>query len=201
MEKVLRHFKKQDPTLYKHAARLQKNIKLIQKDNSANYFYRLCREIICQQLSMKAGSAILERFTKLFESAQVAPENVLHLSHEQLRAVGMSNAKARYVKNLAEHVVSGRLEMNSLDELTDEGVVSALTKVKGIGPWTAEMFLMFVLGRPNVFSFGDLGLKKGLMKVYGFKAVPTKAQTEKIIAAWSPYKTYGALVLWACLDE
>jgi len=128
------------------------------------------------------------------------PFDILSMSHGQLRATGMSNAKARYVRNLAEEIVHGDLPISSLDSMTDEEVIDKLTKVKGIGPWTAEMFLMFTLGREDVFSFGDLGLKKAIIKIYGFKKDPARKQIEKIISRWSPYKTYASRILWASLE-
>ena len=112
----------------------------------------------------------------------------------------MSHAKARYLKHLAEEIVHGDLPIFHLNSMTDQEIISKLTKVKGIGPWTAEMFLMFTLGRDDVFSFGDLGLKKAVIKIYGFKKDPTRKQIEKIISSWSPYKTYASRILWASLE-
>lgn len=201
MNKILTHFQKHDLVLHTHAVRLWSKIKIPEKEKPENYFFKLCREIIGQQLSSQSGAAIFARFLKLFPSGVVNPTDILSLSHEQLRAVGMSNAKARYVRNLAENLFNNTLHLNRLDEMPNNEVVEELTKVKGIGPWTAEMFLIFTLGREDVFSFGDLGLKKGLMKIYGFKKEPTKKQIEKLISKWTPYKSYASLTLWAVLDE
>jgi DNA-3-methyladenine glycosylase II len=201
MKKVLNHFRKQDPIIYKHLVRLGKQIKTIKKDKPDNYFYRLCREIVCQQLSSQSGNAILGRFIKLFPHGIVRPNDILSINHDQLRSTGMSNAKARYVRNLAENIVQGDLQIDKLNTMTDNEVVLELTRVKGIGPWTAEMFLIFTLGRQDVFSFGDLGLKKGLIKIYNLKKEVTKEQIENIISHWAPYKTYASLVLWASLDK
>ena len=197
-KKILNHFRINDPILHSYA--LQVELSPTKKDSLKNYFYRLCREIICQQLSDRAGEAIFNRFQKLFSNNTIVPSDVLSISHEKLRASGMSNAKARYVKNLADSVIKKELNFSSFDSLTDIEIVKELTKVKGIGPWTAEMFLMFVLGRENIFSHGDLGLKKGIIKVYKLKKEPTKKQVEKIISQWSPYKTYGSRILWASLE-
>ncbi|KKT38312.1 MAG: HhH-GPD family protein [Candidatus Gottesmanbacteria bacterium GW2011_GWB1_44_11c] len=117
------------------------------------------------------------------------------------KSTGMSHAKARYVRNLAEAIVSGELDVAHLDCLTDEDVIAKLSKVKGIGPWTSEMFLMFVLGREDVFSHGDLGLRKGIKKIYGLKKDPTKKKIENIISRWSPYKTYASRILWMSLEN
>ena len=197
-KQILNHFKINDPILYSYA--LQIGLSSIKRDSPKNYFYRLCREIICQQLSDRAGEAIFNRFQKLFSNQIIVPSDILSISHEKLRASGMSNAKARYVKNLADSVTKRELNFSSFHSLADIEIVKELTKVKGIGSWTAEMFLMFVLGRENIFSHGDLGLKKGIIKVYKLKKDPTKKQVEKIISQWSPYKTYGSRILWASLE-
>ncbi len=112
----------------------------------------------------------------------------------------MSNAKAKYVKNLAETIIKGIIEIDNLDDLSDEEVKKELLQVKVIGPWTAEMFLMFTLVRPDVFSHGDLGLKKGIKKIYRFKKDPSIKTVEIIIKKWSPYKTYACLILWESME-
>lgn len=199
-KKILNHFKKHDPILYSYAIKVGK-LEVIKKDKPENYFYRLCREIVCQQLSDKAGSTIFSRFQKLFPNGLVTAPDVLSISHEQLRASGMSNAKARYIRNLAEDCIHGDFPILYLDTMNDEEILQVLTKVKGIGPWTAQMFLMFTLAREDIFSHGDLGLKKGLIKMYNLKKNPTKNQIEKIISKWSPYKTYASRILWASLEK
>ena len=198
-KKILNHFKKHDPLLYSCAIKVGE-LEVIKKDKPENYFFRLSREIICQQLSGKAGEAIFNRFKKLFPNGLVTALDILSISHGRLRASGMSHAKARYVRNLAEAIIHGDLPILHLDLMADEEILKVLTKVKGIGPWTAQMFLMFTLGRKDIFSHGDLGLKKGIMKVYKLKTEPTKNQTEKIIIKWSPYKTYASRILWASLE-
>ena len=198
-KKILNHFKKHDPIIHEWAVRVGE-LEIIKKDRPDNYFYRLSREIVCQQLSGKAGEAIFNRFKKLFPNEIVTALDILSISHEKLRASGMSNAKARYVRNLAEETIHGDLPILHLDSMSDEEIIKVLTKVKGIGPWTAQMFLMFTLGREDIFSQGDLGLKKGLLKIYKLKNQPTKNQIEKIIFKWSPYKTYASRILWASLE-
>ncbi len=197
-DKILNHFKKNDPVLYSFFLKIK--IKPIKKDKPQNYFYRLCEQIICQQLSEKAGDAIFTRFNKLFSKDNIHPQDILSLPHEKIRATGMSNSKVKYVKNLAEAIVNQELKINILDQLTDEKVIEELIKIKGIGPWTAEMFLMFVLGRENIFSYGDLGLRKAIKKIYGFKKDPTKNEIKKIITHWSPYKTHASRILWYSLN-
>lgn len=199
MKHVLEHFKIKDPTLHKYALKV-KRIEPIKKDKPDRYFYQLCRDIVGQQLSGKAADTIFGRFEKLFPDGIIQPPDILAIPHEKMRSVGMSNAKARYVRHLAEAYLHEGLPLLELDSMADEEIIIELTKVKGIGRWTAEMFLIFTLGRGDVFSFGDLGLKKGLMKVYGFKKEPTKKQIEKIVKNWSPYKSFASRVLWGSLE-
>lgn len=199
MKKIIQHFKRKDPVLHKYALKIKK-IDPINKEKPERYFYQLCRDIVGQQLSGKAADTIFGRFEKLFTGGKIQPSDILAISHEKMRAVGMSNAKARYVRHLAEAFLHEGLQLLQLDSMADEEVIVELTKVKGIGRWTAEMFLIFTLGRDDVFSFGDLGLKKGLMKVYGFKKEPPKKQIEKIVKNWSPYKSFASRVLWGSLE-
>lgn len=199
MKKILQHFKSKDPTLHKYALKAKK-ITPVKKEKPERYFYQLCRDIVGQQLSGKAADTIFGRFEKLFPKGIIQPQDILSIPHDALRGVGMSHAKARYVRHLAEAFLHEGLQLLQLDSMADEEIIIELTKVKGIGRWTAEMFLIFTLGREDVFSFGDLGLKKGLMKVYGFKKEPTKKQIEKIVKNWSPHKSYASRVLWGSLE-
>ncbi|HCI05388.1 MAG: putative DNA-3-methyladenine glycosylase [Parcubacteria group bacterium GW2011_GWC1_45_9] len=198
--KILNHFKKKDKTLYKWALKVGK-LEEIKKDRPGNYFSRLCYEIVGQQLSGKVASVIFLRFKKLFPGNKVTAKKVAAMPHKKLRGVGMSNAKAKYVKYLAKAVLDKKLPLSKFDEMTDEEVRESLLAVKGIGPWTCEMFLMFTLARPDIFSFGDLGLRKGLMKIYRFKKEPSRKKAEKIIASWSPYKSFASRILWQSLDN
>jgi DNA-3-methyladenine glycosylase II len=197
-KKVLNHFKAQDPILYSYALQVGE-ITTREKSEPEEYFVHLCNQIICQQLSDRAGDTIFSRFKILFPHKPIKPSDVVSISHEALRATGMSHAKVRYVRNLAQDITNGIVPISKLHTMTDEDVIKTLTKVKGIGRWTAEMFLMFALCRPDVFSYGDLGLRKGIMKIYGFKKEPEKKKMEKIAQKWSPYKTYASRVLWASL--
>lgn len=165
-----------------------------------SFFAKLCQEIIGQQLAGKAAKAIHDRFTGLFPNKKVTPDRVLAIPDQELRDVGMSWAKAKYIKNLAQKTKNNEVSLNKLTDLDDEAVVTELTKVKGIGRWTAEMFLMFTLNRENVFSHGDLGLNKAIMRLYGFKDKPSEEKVDKIINKWTPYKTYGCLALWSIFD-
>lgn len=197
--KVKSHFKNNDTVIYRVIVKM-KEISLPEPVKSTDYFSKLCREIIAQQLASKAAHAIIERFYNLFSGKKVTPGGILKLSDQELRNVGMSWAKVRYIKDLAQKVKSRAVAFEKLNDLDDEAVIEELIKVKGIGRWTAEMFLMFTLGREDVFSHGDLGLRKAIKKLYCFKEMPTIEEVEKIVSCWSPYKTYGCLALWSIFD-
>jgi DNA-3-methyladenine glycosylase II len=195
LKKIKNHFKKVDAILYKAI----KDLYLLEKVSPKDYFAKLCGEIINQQLSDKASATIYKRFQKLFPDGKITPERTLNLTHQELRGTGTSNAKVKFIKSLAQKVVNKEAQLEKLDSMTDEEVIKELTKIKGIGPWTAEMFIMFSLGREDVFSHGDLGLNKAIKKLYGFKKEPTRKQIEKITKKWSPYRTYACTILWHSL--
>lgn len=198
MKHIYNHFKTADPTLF---AVLQKigEIEHLALRNTSDYFVALCDEIVSQQLSGKVADVIFQRFKKLFPKEQISAKGVLQLTHEQLRKVGMSNAKTRYIKDLAEKVENKEVHLEKLAFLENEEVIAELTKIKGIGRWTAEMFLMFTLGREDIFSHGDLGLKNAMKKLYNLEN-PTKEAVEMITIKWSPYRTYACRVLWRSLE-
>ena len=195
LKKIKNHFKKVDPILY-NAIR---DLYLLERVAPKDYFAKLCSEIINQQLSDKASATIYKRFQKLYPNGRVTAEHTLKLTHQELRATGTSNAKARFIIGLAQKVENKEILFEKLDSMTDEEVIIKLTKIKGIGPWTAEMFIMFSLGREDVFSHGDLGLRKAMKKLYRFKREPTRKQIEKITKKWSPYRTYACTILWQSL--
>lgn len=168
---------------------------------STNLFQDLLEAIIGQQLSGKAASTIFGRFLGLFPKEQTPkPEEILKLSEESLRSCGLSHQKASYLKSLSEEIKSGRLTLEELHVLPDEAVITALTKVKGIGPWTAEMFLIFSLGRLDTFSVGDLGLRTAVGRLYGVDR-NDKIKIEEISQKWSPYRSLASLYLWKSLEN
>lgn len=197
-KKVLEYFKKIDPKIYKYLLKLKREE--LSSIKPSEYFYRLSREIAYQQLHGKAASTIWGRFEDLFPNKKLTPEKVLSLKIEEMRACGLSNAKAQYIKNIAQAFINDK-RYKRMDHLSDEEVIELLTKIKGVGRWTAEMFLMFSLGREDVFSFGDLGLILGLKKVYGMRKNPSKKRAESITKKWKPYRTYGSFALWEAKDN
>lgn len=165
---------------------------------SNDYFASLASAIVGQQLSGKVADVIWERL-KTLVGGSVTPENLLTASETDMRAIGLSNAKVRYVKALAEAAASGALQLGAMNELADEAIIKELTAIKGIGRWTAEMFLIFSLGREDVFSCGDGGLQRAFQWLYGIEA--SKENLLRVSAAWQPYRTYASLYLWEALNR
>lgn len=195
--KAKKHFKKVDKVL--HGASQEFEIEDLKP--SKDLFQDIVSTIIGQQLSGKAADTIFQKFRKLFPRRKITAKKILALSAEKMRKCGLSGAKARAVVSLAEHVVLGKLKLKKLSKISDEEVLEELTQVKGIGPWTAQMILMFSLARADIFSKGDLGLRKGIMQLYGMKNPPNERKMDVITAPWSPYRTYAARVLWRVADK
>lgn len=163
-----------------------------------DHYGALVRSIIGQQLSTRSANAIYKRLIDRFGGRPPTPEEVLAEDPDELRiAAGLSHAKVRYLRSLADHVVDGSLRLERLDELTDEEVISELTAISGIGLWSAQMFLMFRLQRPDVVAVGDLGIRHAVMSRYGLEEMPTQAVFESIAEKWRPYRTLACRYLWA----
>jgi len=170
--------------------------------NKLVYFYALVREIIGQQLSGKAADAIEKRFLALFSpGAFPNPEEILALSDEIIRNAGLSFSKISYIKNIARAVVEEKINFEEFDKLSDEEIITALITIKGVGRWTVEMFLMWTLLRPDVFSYGDLGLRKGMQKIYKLKKEPSAKRAAQISNRWKPHRSLACRYLWASLDN
>ena len=200
--RILSHFRKTDPAIFEIMKGVNFNEWIVSKKAKRGtiFFQALCREVIGQQLAGKAANAINKRFAKLFRKREITPDALLKLPNQTLRDTGMSWAKAGYVKNIADAYITKIVEFDKLYKMDDEEIVKQLTTIKGVGNWTAEMFLIFTLGREDVFSFGDLGLRKGFSKVYGVEN-PKKEEVEKVVSKWTPYKSYGSIALWHSLDN
>ena len=166
-----------------------------------NYYESLVRSIVYQQLSGKAASIIYERFLDLFVfDIYPEPKDILAVSIETLRSSGLSYQKVNYIRDLSEKWQDGTMNLTDIDSMTDEEISSELIKVKGIGQWTADMFLMFTLGRPDVFPFGDLGIQKGVMIITNMNRLPTQKEMERKTKKWQPYRTVAAWYLWKLVD-
>ncbi len=168
---------------------------------SSDRYGALVRSIVGQQLSTRSAQAIYGRLTDRFGGRTPTPVEVLEDDPDELRqSVGLSHAKGAYLRSLAEHVLDGSLDLEHLDRLPDEDVIAALTAVRGIGPWSADMFLIFRLGRPDVLPVGDLGIRRAFMLHYGLPELPSAAEMERIAEPWRPYRTLASLYLWRSLQ-
>jgi DNA-3-methyladenine glycosylase II len=164
-------------------------------------FKALLHAIIAQQLSTKAAATIERRFAALFPSGVPSPVEVAALSDDRIRAVGISGQKLGYIRDLCARIQSGELPLDELEALPDADVIALLVQVKGIGRWTAEMFLMFRLHRPDVLPVGDLGIVKAVQRAYGLRKAPSPERLTRIGEAWRPYRSIACWYLWASLDN
>ena len=162
-------------------------------------FEALTRSIVFQQLSTKAARTIYGRLEEA-AGGKITPEAIQNLSVGELRRCGLSKQKIGYIRDLAEHALNGRVDFEKLPFMTDEEVIIALTDIKGVGVWTAHMFLIFALRRPNVLPVGDLGVRTAIQRLYGKRKLPTPAQMEKLAESWHPYCSYAAWYLWRSLE-
>lgn len=163
-------------------------------------FTALVHAIVSQQLSTKAAATIARRFDALFDGLP-APAAVAAVSDDQLRAVGLSSQKVRYIRDLCARIEDRSLPLDRVNELPDEDVIRSLTQVKGIGRWTAEMFLMFRLHRPDVLPVDDLGILKAVQRAYGLRKLPRPERLTKIGEPWRPYRSVACWYLWASLGN
>ncbi|MDX6633668.1 MAG: DNA-3-methyladenine glycosylase [Solirubrobacterales bacterium] len=161
----------------------------------------LARAIVGQQLSTKAAASIWEKVLAVFDGRTPTPKQVIEAEPQALRDAGLSWSKVSYFRDLAERIDDGELDLGSVVEMPDEEVIEELTRVKGIGRWTAEMFLIFHLGRPDVFSPGDLGLRRGIERAHGLDDLPEQAEAAVIAERWSPHRTLASLYLWRSLHN
>ncbi len=195
MRKAILHLKKCDPVL----AEIIERVGRYKMNYDEPAFHSLAEAIVYQQLHGKAAATIFKRLTDL-AGEPLTPEGILKLTEERLRAVGLSKQKMTYLRDLAAKTHSGELDFVRLPELPDDDVIEHLTQVKGIGVWTAHMFLMFSLRRPDVLPTGDLGIQMAIRKHYRKRKLPKPAQMEKIAKSWSPYRSVACWYLWRSLD-
>ena len=165
-----------------------------------NPFKALTRAIVGQQLSAKAAATIFSRFEGLYD-AFPTPAQVLATSDERLRAVGLSSQKLGYLRDLCRRIEEGQLPLDVLERMEDEAVIEALTQVKGVGRWTAEMFLIFRLQRPDVLPLGDLGIARAVQRAYKLRKAPSPDRLTRIGEAWRPYRSVACWYLWASLNN
>jgi DNA-3-methyladenine glycosylase II len=198
MRRAILHLKRADPVLGTIIQRVgPRTIQYAEPD-----FETLVRSIVFQQLSGKSARAI---FARLKEAAggesRITPEGILSLSPEEVRRVGLSRQKTKYLRDLAEKTQAGIIDFSALPRLSDEAVIEHLTVGKGVGVWTAHMFLLFALRRPDVLATGDLGIRSAIRRAYHLRALPTPARVEKLGAKWHPYCSVACWYLWRSGDN
>lgn len=208
---VYLYFETADPILFKALKNIGGIPPVAKKGNQADHCNQLCEAIISQQLSTKVADVIWKRFVHLCPDGKdwekgkpeptLSPEFLLQIPDQTIRDQGISWAKVNYIKDLAQKIMNEEIDLGHLDNLSDEDVIAELTKVKGIGRWTAEMFLMFALARPDVFSTGDLGLKRAMQRLYGWDQEPDEKLLLRVSSRWSPYRTSACRILWRTLDQ
>ena len=191
-----------DPVM---AGLVERNTAVVRRDlkreRPGDAYGTLIRSIVGQQLSTKAAATIYGRVLELFGKHTPTPKQLLKADPERLRAAGLSRAKVAYLRDLAEHVEDGALELERLPELPDEEVAAQLTAIKGLGQWTADMFLMFHLGRPDILPVGDQGIRRAIQVEYGLRKLPDAKRMQTIAKPWRPYRTLASLYLWSSLDN
>jgi DNA-3-methyladenine glycosylase II len=195
MRKAVLHLKKSDPVL----RAIIERVGPCRMEFGPAEFASLAEAIVYQQLNGKAAVTIFKRFAAL-AGEPITPDGILKLTDDQLRSVGLSKQKSAYLKDLAAKTASGLLDFSRLPQLPDEEVIEHLTQVKGIGVWTAHMFLIFSLQRPNVLPTGDYGVQMALKKHYKKRKLPKPKDMEKIARAWEPYRSIACWYMWRSLD-
>jgi DNA-3-methyladenine glycosylase II len=178
---------------------LETRLRRRSEERPADAYGALLRAIVGQQLSTKAARTIYGRVLELFDGSTPAPEQLLEAGEADLRAAGLSGRKVEYIRDLASHVLEGELELDRLDDLPDEEVIEEIVAVRGLGVWTAEMFLIFHLERPDVLSGGDLGIRKAIQIEYELEEMPAPARVLEIGEPWRPHRSLASLYLWESL--
>lgn len=173
----------------------------LSRERDGTHFASLARSIVYQQLSGKAAATIHGRFEALYGDCSPTPRQLLKTQHRTLRSCGLSDRKAEYLRGLAEMVEKQKLPMDRIEAMPDDEVIDALTQVRGIGEWTAQMFLMFRLGRMDVLPVLDLGVQNAIKKLYGLRVHPKPDKVAKVGAKWAPYRTVASWYLWRYVDD
>jgi DNA-3-methyladenine glycosylase II len=196
IQQALRHLRKSDPVM-REVIRKAGAFTLRPRRNR---FQSLVHSILAQQISGKAAAAIRTRLIEYLKPEEISAEAIARLTPEELRQIGLSGQKSKYVLDLADRVITGQLRLERLGRLPDEAVIEALIQVKGIGVWTAQMFLIFSLGRPDVFPHDDLGVRVALRNLYGLEELPNKELGHRIAEAWRPYASVASWYCWRSLE-
>jgi DNA-3-methyladenine glycosylase II len=193
--RAVRHLQAADPVM----GRIIAHVGPCRLKRDPRYFVTLCDSIVSQQLSSRVAEVIFTRFASLYPNGRPTPARVAATPIPRLRAAGLSEQKARYLKDLARGFTSGRIRPHRFRRQSNEAIIETLTAIHGIGRWTAEMFLMFSLNRLDVLPVDDLGIKKAIQKAYGFRALPKAVTMKRIGRPWHPYETIASWYLWMSL--
>ena len=199
MQKALAYLSKHDPVINK----LIQDYKPPSFLAHTNYYHELISSIISQQLSVKAATTIENRFKDLFDGHFPTPAEILEKDIEELRSIGLSRPKARYMKDLAEKITDNAISFDAFEQQSNEQIITTLTQVKGIGEWTVHMFLMFCMGRLDVLPHGDLGIRNGITKLYGLETTATPEDVKNIALKnnWHPYESVASWYIWQSLNN
>ena len=193
---AIRHLRQADPVMGNLIAQAGAFTLKLNRDR----FGMLVRSILSQQISTKAARSIRLRLDELLKPDKIAPDAVARVTDVQLRSVGLSGQKVGYLRDLTERMLDGRLRLDRIGRLSDEDAIEHLIQVKGIGRWTAQMFLMFSLGRLDVFPHDDLGVRSSIRELYGLSELPDKNRSHAIAESWAPYRTVAAWYCWRLID-
>jgi DNA-3-methyladenine glycosylase II len=188
----------------KKLSRILENAEALELVPKKNICLSLCSSIMSQQLSVKVAQVLYNRFIELLGSNDPQPEQITDLTYDQLRGIGLSNAKVTYVQNVARFAVEKGMDHAVIDKMENEEVINYLTEIKGVGRWTVEMLLMFTLARPDVFAMDDFGIQQAMIKLYKIDPENKKEMKQKMLkisSKWSPYRTYACLHLWRWKDN
>ncbi len=196
IREAVEHLTQADPVL----ARLIEAVGPFTLRTHRDRFDLLARSILSQQLSTKAARTIRERLLAELDGSRLCPQAICSLPTARLRKAGLSQRKAEYLRELAENVVSGRLPLHRLGRLPDEEVIERLVEIRGIGVWTAQMFLIFALGRLDVFPADDLGIRVAIRDLYGLEELPQRATSQRIADPWRPFRSVASWYLWRSRD-
>ena len=197
MKHAIAHLKRSDPVL----AHIIERVGPYRIEYREPDFSALARAIVFQQLNGRAAATIFSRTLAALGTRRITPRAVLRAPVRTLRAAGLSAAKAAYLRDLAEKTAAGAIRFTRFSDMSDDEVVAALTQVKGIGVWTAHMFLIFALRRPDVLAVGDYGIRAAVKKAYGLEELPKAAEMERIARPWRPYASVACWYLWRSLQR
>ena len=194
---ILKHFDEKDAVM----AGLIRRVGPFRLNRNRNYFQVLCKAIVGQQISTKAAESINRRFQNLFPRNRPTPKKVQELAEQKLREVGLSGQKVKYMKDLSEKFIDRTIRPHSMAYQDNEEIIRQLIGVYGIGRWTAEMFLIFSLGRMDVLPVGDLGLRAGVKLIYNMRGMPSPDRVRVLGRKWQPFATVGTWYIWRILDD